>query len=261
MHLQVLSSGSAGNSILLRHDEMNVLVDAGLPLRGLFERFEAARLAPQRVDHVVITHGHLDHARSAGAFSRRTRARVHCALGLMRNRSIAGAHQTSVLPVNGTTELSTERNTSPIRVRTAALSHDADPTVGLRFEADGRTAVILTDMGRPDPGVHASLSGAHLLVLEFNHDAHLLARGPYPPRLRARISGGRGHLSNEHAATVLRELAGPELHTLVLAHLSRRNNRPDLALASAHAALAAIGREDVRVLVADQDEVGPNLSV
>jgi phosphoribosyl 1,2-cyclic phosphodiesterase len=79
--------------------------------------------------------------------------------------------------------------------------------------------------------------------------------------LQRRITGDRGHLSNEQAAELLLRLAGPELHTLVLAHLSLRTNEPALALAAAHGALARIGREDVRVLVAAQHEPGPELEV
>jgi phosphoribosyl 1,2-cyclic phosphodiesterase len=100
-----------------------------------------------------------------------------------------------------------------------------------------------------------------VLVLEFNHDVELLRNGPYPPALQRRILGGAGHLSNEEAARMLLLLAGPELHTLVLAHLSEKNNSPELARAAARGALASIGRDDVRVLVASQDEVGPNLGV
>lgn len=261
MHLQVLASGSAGNATLLRHDDTSVLVDAGLPLRGLLARLNDARFAPQRLDHVLLTHGHLDHARSAGALARRCGARVHCAGALMRNRSLAGAREVVTLPVNGETLLFDSRGSSAVRVDTVALSHDADPTVGLRVEAGGRVAVVLTDLGRVEPGVADRLGDAHVLVLEFNHDLELLERSPYPPRLRARIRGDRGHLSNDQAAAALDALASDTLHTLVLAHLSRTNNTPERALDAARHALARLGREDVRVLVAEQDAIGPNLSV
>ncbi|MEQ1893078.1 MAG: MBL fold metallo-hydrolase, partial [Planctomycetota bacterium] len=102
---------------------------------------------------------------------------------------------------------------------------------------------------------------AHVLVLEFNHDAELLAHGPYTPALKRRVSGPRGHLSNAEASAVLRVAAGPGLHTLVLAHLSATNNRPQLARAAAEATLGELGRQDVRVLVAEQDVPGPNLTV
>ena len=121
--------------------------------------------------------------------------------------------------------------------------------------------VILTDMGVPTAGVASALRGAHVLVLEFNHDRTMLLDGPYPHVLKRRIGGDRGHLSNEQACCMLELLAGPELHTLVLAHLSETNNTPALALESARATLERLGLGQVRVIVADQHAIGENLSV
>lgn len=89
----------------------------------------------------------------------------------------------------------------------------------------------------------------------------MMANGPYPPVLRRRITGGRGHLSNQEAGQMLELLAGPELHTLILGHLSRKNNRPELALEVARATLDRIGLGHVRTIVAEQDAVGENLAV
>ena len=97
-------------------------------------------------------------------------------------------------------------------------------------------AVLVTDMGHPDADAAKRLGGAHLLILEFNHDVERLRAGPYPKRLKRRIAGPGGHLSNEQAAEMLKRLAGPELHTLVLAHLSETNNTRALAAAAAERA-------------------------
>jgi phosphoribosyl 1,2-cyclic phosphodiesterase len=252
MRLQVLSSGSKGNATLLRAGEACVLVDAGLGPRNLKDRLDLAQLGPRALDHVVVTHGHLDHSRSAGAVARRHDATVHCAPSLLTHRAVVRAPRLSALPVGGTCTL--EARGERVELRTARLPHDCDPTVGVGLEHAGRRAVVLTDLGVPDPGVARALSGAHVLVLEFNYDPGMLAAGPYPERLKERIRGGRGHLSNEQAAEMLRLLAGPELHTVVLAHLSAHNNTQELARAAAEAALSAAGRDEVRVLVALQDE-------
>ena len=128
-------------------------------------------------------------------------------------------------------------------------------------EHEDRVAVVLTDMGHPRREVADALSGAHVLVLEFNHDVEGLANGPYPPVLQNRIGGDRGHLSNEQAARMLEWLAGPELHTLVLAHLSKKTNTAERAEETARRTLDRLGLGHVEVHVASQDEVGPNLRV
>lgn len=261
MHLQVLSSGSRGNATLVRAGELRLLVDAGLTLRELDRRLEAARVPPRGIHHVAVTHGHLDHARSGGALAKRFGVPLTCSEKLMSNASIRRAPELRAITVGRPGELEAPDAGAPLQLTPVQIPHDADPTVAFRLEHDGRVAVILTDMGRPSARVARALAGAHVLVLEFNHDEELLAGGPYPPRLKRRIAGEGGHLSNAQAAEMLGLLAGPELHTLVLAHLSETNNRPELALEAARAALAAAGREDVAVHVAEQDAVGPSLAV
>lgn len=261
MHLQILSSGSAGNCCLVRAGETYLLVDCGLELDDLYRRLEIARVAPQRIDHVALTHGHLDHARSSGAFSRAHDVTLHCAEALMSNRSVRRAARLDAFTVGRPNPLASPRGEPELQLRPVQIPHDADPTVAFRLEHADRVAVIVTDMGRPAREAVDGLAGAHLLVLEFNHDAELLARGPYPHALKRRVGGPMGHLSNEQACTLLGGLAGPNLHTLVLAHLSRTNNTPALAQAAASQALEDLGRADVRVLVAEQDSPGPNLEV
>jgi phosphoribosyl 1,2-cyclic phosphodiesterase len=262
MHLQVLSSGSKGNSTLVRCGECSVLVDAGLARTEMERRLELARLGLGGLDHVVVTHGHLDHARSAGILARSHRVPVHCAEGIQRNAAVRRSKRMVTLSPARPTELADRRGNTVLSVKAVAIPHDADPTFGLRLEAaDGAVAVILTDMGRPVPAVARELAGAQLLVLESNYDPAMLQRGPYPPALQRRIAGGRGHLSNDQAAEMLRLLAGPELHTVVLAHLSEQNNDPALAERTARAALLGLGRGDVEVLVAAQHVPLPNLAV
>jgi phosphoribosyl 1,2-cyclic phosphodiesterase len=148
-----------------------------------------------------------------------------------------------------------------LRYTAVPLPHDAVPTVAYRLEHQGRRAVIVTDMGKPSAEVARQLGAANVLVLEFNHDPTLLRNGPYAEPLQRRIRGNAGHLSNGQAADMLRLMASDELHTLVLAHLSESNNTPELALAAARSALAGLGLGHVRILVASQHEIGPNLPV
>lgn len=263
MHLQVLSSGSRGNACLIRAGETHVLVDAGLPADELDARFRAAGYEPRRLDHLLVTHGHLDHARSAGRVARRAQATLHCAQRVMHNRSVRRAKRFAALRIGGEAVLGTgpREERDPVRVRAVPLPHDAEPTVAFRLEHAGRCAVVLTDCGHPRHDLAGPLRGAHVIVLEFNHDRELLLSGSYSDALKRRVAGDRGHLSNDQACELLRGLAGPELHTLVLAHLSAENNRPLLALGAAKEALAELGLGHVEVLVAGQDAVGPNLVV
>lgn len=261
MHLQVLSSGSEGNSTLVRGGECTVLVDAGLPRVALEERFCSAGLAHEPFDHVLVTHGHLDHARSVGLVARRSRATLHAADAQLSHPWARRAKQLSALRIDARFELCSRANGDALLAESVLLPHDCDPTVAFGFEHAGRRAVILTDMGRPDPDVARRLRDPHVLVLEFNWDPKLMQNGPYPAMLQRRITGGRGHLSNQQASQMLELLAGPSLHTLVIAHVSQKTNQPGIAMECAQATLARLGLSHVRVLLGEQHAILPPIEV
>lgn len=251
MRLIVLSSGSKGNSCLLRIGEGGILVDAGLGPRAMRDRWEHLQLGPRALEHVLVTHGHLDHSRSAGALAKRQNATLHCAPAMTTHRALARAPRYSELRAGGEQELTCQMGV--VRVRSALLPHDCDPTLGFRLEFEGRRAVVLTDLGKPDAQVARHLADAHVLLLEFNYDEEMLAGGPYPEALKKRVSGNRGHLSNRQAQEQLGLMISPSLHTLVLGHLSEKNNTPELAVRAAKEKLARLGRTDVQVITAKQD--------
>ena len=209
MHLQVLSSGSAGNCTLVRAGETHLLVDCGLELDTLYERLDAARVPPRRIDHVALTHGHLDHSRGSGEFSHTHGVTLHCAEAVMSNNAVRRAARLDAFTVGRAKGLSGTHGDDGLLLTPVLIPHDARPTVAFRLEHGQRVAAIVTDMGRPDLGAIGGLSGAHLLMLEFNHDTELLARGPYPHKLKKRVGGPHGHLSNAEACVLLRMLAGP----------------------------------------------------
>jgi phosphoribosyl 1,2-cyclic phosphodiesterase len=110
-----------------------------------------------------------------------------------------------------------------------AVPHDAREPVQFVFRAGERRLGVLTDAGHITPHIAASLSGVQALVLECNHDADMLANGPYPPSLKKRVGGQYGHLENRQAAALLAQMDVSGLRHVVAAHLSQKNNQPALA--------------------------------
>ncbi len=140
-------------------------------------------------------------------------------------------------------------------VFSAMVGSSFDVSISERATPERRRALI-SKSSRATVLVSArKLSGAHVLLLEFNHDPLMMETSPYPAVLRRRILGNRGHLSNAQGAAMLERLASEHLHTLVLAHLSSKTNTRELALEAAHGMLQHLGLASrVRVIVAEQHE-------
>jgi phosphoribosyl 1,2-cyclic phosphodiesterase len=253
VRLVVLGSGSAGNATCIEADGARVLIDAGFSARDLAARLQAVGVAPHRLDGVVITHEHADHVRGAALFSRTHRVPVWCtaatyrAAGLGRQGLFAHREVEAGVPfaVGG------------LRLVPFRVPHDAVETVGYRVESNGTRIGYATDLGHDAAEVRAALGGCDLLVLEANHDVDMLRRGPYPQGIKDRVLSRHGHLDNETTAGLLGDLTEGRTRAVVLAHLSRTNNSPGLALDAARRRFERLGRRVPALHAAEQFAPSP----
>ena len=259
MKVAVLGSGSGGNALVIRTDNSTVLVDAGFGFPTLSRRAATIGFDIERVDSILLTHEHNDHVRGAAALARRVGCPVYGSPGTLAALSgtLEGASSRS-LPEKGLVQI------GPLDVVTCPTSHDAAQPLAfmLRERQTGATLGVAYDLGRPTAAILSLLADVTCLVLEANHDDHLLRTGPYPVIVRDRIAGPRGHLSNRAAADLAGDLVHRGLQTVVLAHLSERCNRAHLARETVGRALERSGFGG-RLLVASQKrplaffDVGP----
>lgn len=219
-------------------------MDAGLAPADLARRIERSATGRrlEDVQAVCVTHEHSDHVAGVAALGS-AGVPIYSTEGTARAANITGTRQIAA----GATE-----RIGALHVTSVAMPHDAAEPVGLVFD-DGEARVgILTDCGYASADVARAFAACDVLVLETNHDPDMLRAGSYPPFLKRRIGGSRGHLSNDQAAEMLRLMRKPAAQVLVLAHISNLNNRPKLAKYAVDRALAATGCRP-RILIARQE--------
>jgi phosphoribosyl 1,2-cyclic phosphodiesterase len=245
LRFRVLGSGSSGNTTLVEGGGTRVLVDAGLARRELAERLEDEGVDPCSISAVLVSHEHQDHARGAAAFSRRHQVRLAATRG---TSAALGLDEAKLAGVDVLTPGSVFQ-VGALSVLPVAVPHDAIEPVGFVIECGGARLGHATDFGHLSRGLVEAFRDCDALLLESNYDPGLLRDGPYPWSLKQRIRGGQGHLANGDVARYLGSGLGPACRQVVLAHLSRTNNHPELALLSAERALLRAGRAEVRLSV------------
>ncbi len=223
------ASGSSGNCALVQGGGVNLLLDAGISMKRIRQGLHSQGLDLEDVTGVLVTHEHADHISGLRMLSKYTEIPVYLSAGtgeaLLREGKCAEKNLRALSPAL-TLEL------GELRMIGIPLSHDAAQPLGWRVEGEKSALAVLTDLGCLTEEVISAARGCRFAVVETNHDVELLRRGPYPAALQRRILGDRGHLSNELGAELALCLARSGAEKVLLGHLSRENNRPELALAA-----------------------------
>ena len=110
-----------------------------------------------------------------------------------------------------------------------SIPHDAADPCGFNIFYENKKMSVATDIGHITTEIIDRLSNSSFILLEANYDNNVLKCSSYPYSLKQRIAGPNGHLSNDIAGKTISYLVEHGLNTVMLGHLSKENNFPELA--------------------------------
>jgi phosphoribosyl 1,2-cyclic phosphodiesterase len=241
-----LGSGSEGNALLVESGGTRLLLDCGFGLGETVRRLQRLGVEPGELTGIVVTHEHDDHIGGVARLARRYALPVWLTPGTLRGMD-ALLEGVDLRLVEGYMPY----GVGALELIPFPVPHDAREPAQYVFSDGARRLGVLTDAGSLTPHMCRMLSQCDALVLECNHEPRMLEGSDYPERLKRRIAGPYGHLDNASAGRLLNELDRSRLQHVIAAHLSKSNNRPDLARA---ALSAALGCDASWVGVASQDD-------
>ena len=233
-------SGSSGNSIFIASDNAKVLIDAGLAGKKIDDALKHIGEESSSIDGIFITHEHIDHIKGVGVLSRKydipiyandnTWAVMEKNIGKIKEHNIRIMDRRSSITIND------------LEIRSFNIPHDAIAPVGYTVSYAGKNASVVTDFGVFTEEIRDNIIDSDIILLESNHDVNMLRMGPYPYKLKLRVLGENGHLSNEDCGSaIVSLLKNDKKKQIVLGHLSGTNNHPDLAYQTVVDVLSANG--------------------
>jgi phosphoribosyl 1,2-cyclic phosphodiesterase len=220
-----LNSGSNGNCYYVANERDAILVDAGLSCRETERRMLRLGLDIGKVRALFISHEHSDHIRGVEVLARKYKWPVYITPATMRGGNLM------IDPA----QVRSFRAHEPVAINELVVTpfpklHDAADPHSFIVSGNGVNIGVLTDIGAVCSNVIQYFSLCHAVFLEANYDPQMLDAGYYPYHLKRRIRGGRGHLSNNQALQLMTAHRGSQLKHVLLSHLSKDNNDPELAL-------------------------------
>ena len=219
-----LNSGSNGNCYYVGNTHEAVLIDAGLSCRQTEKRMQRLGLPLQQVKAIFISHEHTDHISGAAQVARKYRLPIFITPRTLRQ---------SRLEQSGL-DLRPLRSHQPVSIGGITITafpklHDASDPHSFVIDYDSTKVGVFTDIGMACEQVIHHFSQCHAAFLEANYDEDMLENGRYPYYLKRRISGKKGHLSNQQALALFRTHKPAFMSHILLSHLSKENNCPVLA--------------------------------
>jgi phosphoribosyl 1,2-cyclic phosphodiesterase len=239
VHLTILGTGSAGNAAVVESDKTRLLIDAGLSARRICQRLGEIGIAPESLDGILLTHEHQDHAQGLAVFCKKHPVPIYCnshTAAVLRSELPEGFGDWRIFPTGA------DFVVGDVTAHAFSVPHDAADPVGFTLTCGASSIGYLTDLGYATKLVLERIRNVHTLVIETNHDEKLLQEDTRRPwSIKQRILSRHGHLSNTAAAEVVAQIAGNGLARVLLSHLSRDCNRPELAEAAIRQRLAQMG--------------------
>lgn len=265
MRFVSIASGSSGNCIYAGTEHTHILVDAGISARRMEQGLFEVGVKPAELSAICITHEHSDHVKGLGVLARKYEIPIYGTQGTLREiRKMKGLGEypgellTSVLP-------DVKFQVGDLDVMPFHIDHDAADPVAYRIQSGTKSIAVATDLGHFNQYTIDHLLDLDAVLLESNHDRRMLETGPYPYYLKRRIMGDFGHLSNENAGRLLNCILNDKLKYILLGHLSKENNLPELAYETVRLEVdmgdCPYQASDFHMAVAGRDEMSEILTV
>lgn len=265
MRLCSIASGSSGNCIYVGSDATHLLVDVGISGKRTEAGLNSLGITGADLDGILITHEHADHISGLGVMARKYDVPIYATAGtieaILSSSSVGKIDESLFHEVQADKKLTIK----DLTVNPMTISHDAAQPVAYRIIYGNKKVGICTDLGVYNDYTVECLRGMDAVLLEANHDVNMLQVGPYPYYLKQRILGDRGHLSNENSGRLLSRILHDNMQAIVLGHLSKENNLPELAYEAVRMEITMgdnpYNANDFRMMVANRSDVSPIINI
>jgi len=251
LKFKILASGSKGNCAIVLCQDINLIIDVGISYLKIKNYLEDNNLSFSSFSGILITHSHSDHIKGLSSIIKHTKLKI-----LIPEEMYTELKE--IVPLNRIVFIKDKNSLKDVKIDLIHTSHDTACSVGYIITYHKKSLVYITDTGYINRKYLKMMTSKDIYLIESNHDEQMLMNGPYPPFLKQRVIGDRGHLSNETTSNYLQQIIGENTKYILLAHLSEKNNTEELAYNTTKEKLK---NPNIKIMIAQQDKPSPLIEV
>ena len=251
LKFKILASGSKGNCAIVLCQDINLIIDVGISYLKIKNYLEDNNLSFSSFSGILITHSHSDHIKGLSSIIKHTKLKI-----LIPEEMYPELKE--IVPLNRIVFIKDKNSLKDVKIDLIHTSHDTACSVGYIITYHKKSLVYITDTGYINRKYLKMMTSKDIYLIESNHDEQMLMNGPYPPFLKQRVIGDRGHLSNETTSNYLQQIIVENTKYILLAHLSEKNNTEELAYNTTKEKLK---NPNIKIMIAQQDKPSPLIEV
>lgn len=222
-----LYSGSTGNSLFVESENTRILIDSGVSCKKEEAALNSLNIDPSSLNAIIVTHEHIDHVQSLGTLSKKFNIPVFAS---KKTWDAMPSQKDKINCINQKTFCTSDYfEIGDLKISPFSTPHDAADSCGFVISNNNTKLSIATDLGHMTNEILSKLEGSKFILLEANYEPEVLKCCSYPYSVKTRISGPTGHLSNNMAGETISHLLNTGLESVMLGHLSKESNFPELA--------------------------------
>lgn len=256
-----LYSGSSGNCLFVSTKSAKILVDCGVSGKKICDGLNSIDNSIENINAILITHEHSDHVQSLGMISKKYNIPVYANIETWQ----AMPKQKEKIDEKNINYFTNDEDfiLNDLTIHPFSTPHDAANPCGFTIHNGKKKLSIATDLGHMDNFIIDNLEQSSFILLESNYDPEILKVSRYPFNLKRRIAGPSGHLSNETAGKTISVLMKKGLKEVMLGHLSKENNFPELAYQTVAEELMNNNSDinEIKLSVASRNEPGKLIKI
>ena len=251
MQIKTIASGSKGNCTIVLCENTNLIIDMGISYLTLKRSLEENSLSFEQITGILITHNHKDHISGLASLIKKTHIKVFIPVEMYDGIK-------EFVPKDRCEFIDDHFKVNDTEIELIHTSHDAPFSVGFIIKQKDKSIVYVTDTGYINRKYLKKMINKELYLIESNHDEVMLMDGPYPRFLKERVISDKGHLSNSTTSKYLSKLVGDKTKYIILAHISEKNNKEELAY---QCTKQELNNDKIEIHIAKQYEESPFIEV